>query len=158
DLFEQASHNDDLIHGVEPGVLVRDDVAQLGDVLAGKASGRTSEDDVTLFDSTGLAIQDLAIALAALESAGRFQLPTLELLKPRRVEERVQRIVLPEDRARNEPSAQESENVSVARVTCSDPCPVAAGHGADDRQEILRQTEDPGPAVIDAGHRPQKLD
>jgi ornithine cyclodeaminase/alanine dehydrogenase-like protein (mu-crystallin family) len=35
-------------------------------VLVGSAPGRTGVDEITLFDSTGLAIQDLAIALAAL--------------------------------------------------------------------------------------------
>jgi alanine dehydrogenase len=66
---EQASHNGELVHAVEAGVLDRDDVTQLGDVLAGMAEGRRSDDDITVFDSTGLAIQDLAIALAALERA-----------------------------------------------------------------------------------------
>ena len=37
---------------------------------------------MTLFDSTGLAIQDLAIALAALERAGELDLPTLDLSRP----------------------------------------------------------------------------
>jgi alanine dehydrogenase len=67
DDWEQASHNGDLAHGVEAGVLTRDDATQLGDVLAGSAEGRRSDEDITVFDSTGLAIQDLAIALAALE-------------------------------------------------------------------------------------------
>ena len=67
DDWEQASHNGDVVHGVEAGVLSRDDVTQLGDVLAGQAEGRRSDDEATVFDSTGLAIQDLAIALAALE-------------------------------------------------------------------------------------------
>ena len=48
-------------------MLTRDDVSQLGDVLLGRAEGRTSDDDITIFDSTGLAIQDLGIALAAME-------------------------------------------------------------------------------------------
>jgi alanine dehydrogenase len=52
---------------VKAGELGRDDVAQLGDVLIGTAEGRHSERDITIFDSTGLAIQDLAIALAAME-------------------------------------------------------------------------------------------
>jgi alanine dehydrogenase len=69
DDWEQASHNGELVHAVEAGVLDRDDVTQLGDVLAGAAPGRESADEVTVFDSTGLAIQDLAIALAALERA-----------------------------------------------------------------------------------------
>ncbi|MGH3130759.1 MAG: ornithine cyclodeaminase family protein [Gaiellaceae bacterium] len=67
DDWEQASHNGDLAQAVEAGVVGRGDVTQLGDVLAGKAEGRRSADDITIFDSTGLAIQDLAIALAALE-------------------------------------------------------------------------------------------
>ena len=37
------------------------------------------DDEITVFDSTGLAIQDLAIALAAMERAGELDLPTLEL-------------------------------------------------------------------------------
>jgi alanine dehydrogenase len=79
DDWEQASHNGDLVHGVEAGVLTRNDVAQLGDVLAGTAEGRESDRDITIFDSTGLAIQDLAIALAAMERAGDLDLPTIEL-------------------------------------------------------------------------------
>jgi alanine dehydrogenase len=79
DDWEQASHNGDLVHAVEAGVLGRKDVAQLGDVLAGKDEGRQSDRDITIFDSTGLAIQDLAIALAATEKADELELPTLDL-------------------------------------------------------------------------------
>jgi ornithine cyclodeaminase/alanine dehydrogenase-like protein (mu-crystallin family) len=66
DDWEQASHSGDLARAVEAG-LRRDEVTQLGDVLAGTALGRQSDEDITLFDSTGLAIQDLAIALAVYE-------------------------------------------------------------------------------------------
>lgn len=80
DDWEQASHNGELHQAVEPGVVSRDDVTELGAVLAGKAEGRRSADETTLFDSTGLAIQDLAIALAAVEAAGSLaDLPRLEL-------------------------------------------------------------------------------
>lgn len=79
DDWEQASHNGELAHAVEAGRLTRDDATQLGDVLAGTAPGRRSPDEITLFDSTGLAIQDLAIALAALERAGELGLPAIEL-------------------------------------------------------------------------------
>ncbi len=79
DDWEQASHNGDLVHAVEAGVLTRDDVSQLGDVLIGAAQGRTSEGDITIFDSTGLAIQDLAIALAAMERAEELDLPNFDL-------------------------------------------------------------------------------
>ena len=79
DDWEQASHNGDLVHAVETGVLTRDDVSQLGDVLIGTADGRKSEDDITVFDSTGLAIQDLAIALAAMENAAAIDMPMIDL-------------------------------------------------------------------------------
>jgi ornithine cyclodeaminase/alanine dehydrogenase-like protein (mu-crystallin family) len=79
DDWEQASHNGELAHAVEAGRITRDEVTQLGDVLAGTAPGRQSEDEVTIFDSTGLAIQDLAIALAALAHVSELDLPTLEL-------------------------------------------------------------------------------
>jgi alanine dehydrogenase len=78
DDWEQASHNGDLAHAVEAGGIGRDDVTQLGDVLARGAEGRQHEDDITIFDSTGLAIQDLAIALAAMEKAAELKLPTID--------------------------------------------------------------------------------
>jgi alanine dehydrogenase len=79
DDWEQASHNGELAHGVEAGEIARGDVTQLGDVLAGTAPGRRSPEEMTVFDSTGLAIQDLAIALAALEQTETLDLPTIEL-------------------------------------------------------------------------------
>jgi ornithine cyclodeaminase/alanine dehydrogenase-like protein (mu-crystallin family) len=79
DDWEQASHNGDLAHAVAAGEITREDVTQLGDVLAGSAPGRQSSDEITIFDSTGLAIQDLAIALAAVEHAEKLDLPTIEL-------------------------------------------------------------------------------
>jgi ornithine cyclodeaminase/alanine dehydrogenase-like protein (mu-crystallin family) len=77
DDWEQASHSGDISHAVEAGMIGRDDVTQLGAVLAGDARGRAGPDDVTVFDSTGLAIQDLAIALVALERAGELGVRTL---------------------------------------------------------------------------------
>ena len=75
----QASHNGDLVHAVEAGALGREEVTELGAVLAGLAPGRQSHDDITVFDSTGLAIQDLAVALAALERVDDLALATIEL-------------------------------------------------------------------------------
>jgi ornithine cyclodeaminase/alanine dehydrogenase-like protein (mu-crystallin family) len=60
-------------------VVERADVTPLGDVLAGTAEGRGSADDVTVFDSTGLAIQDLAIALAAIARVDELDLPEIDL-------------------------------------------------------------------------------
>jgi ornithine cyclodeaminase/alanine dehydrogenase-like protein (mu-crystallin family) len=73
DDWEQASHGGELAHAVEAGTVVRADVTQLGDVLTGTAAGRGSAAEITAFDSTGLAIQDLAIAIAAIEGAGELQ-------------------------------------------------------------------------------------
>jgi ornithine cyclodeaminase/alanine dehydrogenase-like protein (mu-crystallin family) len=79
DDWEQASHNGELVHALERGALEREQVTELGAVLAGLAEGRRSDDEITSFDSTGLAIQDLAIALAALDQVGDLDLPTVEL-------------------------------------------------------------------------------
>ena len=78
DDWEQASHNGELAHAVEAGTLARESVTELGAVLAGEAEGRGADDEITIFDSTGLAIQDLAIALAAVERAGELELASLE--------------------------------------------------------------------------------
>ncbi len=43
--------------------------AELGEIVAGKAAGRTSAHEVTLFKSVGVAIQDLAAATRVLEQA-----------------------------------------------------------------------------------------
>lgn len=59
--------------------MAREDVTELGAVLAGEAPGRRSPHGITLFDSTGLAIQDLAIARAALAKADALDLPTIDL-------------------------------------------------------------------------------
>ena len=68
DDWEQASHGGELAHAVESGVVAHTDVTQLGELLAGNADGRRGDDEITVFDSTGLAIQDLAIAIAAIEA------------------------------------------------------------------------------------------
>jgi alanine dehydrogenase len=79
DDWEQASHSGDVSHAVDAGLLRREDVTQLGAVLAGDAPGRVGADDVTVFDSTGLAIQDLAVARVAIARAGELGVRTLEL-------------------------------------------------------------------------------
>ncbi len=79
DDWEQASHNGDIVHAFEAKRLGRDDVTELGAVLAGTAEGRRSAEEATVFDSTGLAIQDLAIALAAAERVNELDVPTIAL-------------------------------------------------------------------------------
>jgi ornithine cyclodeaminase/alanine dehydrogenase-like protein (mu-crystallin family) len=80
DDWEQASHSGDIARAVEAGLLTRDRVGELGRVLAGEAPGRADESDITLFDSTGLAVQDLAIALAVYERRDELgDLQTIDL-------------------------------------------------------------------------------
>ena len=79
DEWEQASHGGELAAAVEAGRITRADVTELGAVLIGERSGRADVDEITIFDSTGLAIQDLAIAIAAYERAGELDLPLLDL-------------------------------------------------------------------------------
>jgi ornithine cyclodeaminase/alanine dehydrogenase-like protein (mu-crystallin family) len=69
DEWEQASHGGELAGAVAAGAVTRARVTALGAVLAGEAPGRSGPDAMTLFDSTGLAIQDLAVAAAALRAA-----------------------------------------------------------------------------------------
>ena len=79
DDWEQASHSGDLAGAVEAGQIGREDVTQLGAVLAEEAPGRQSSGEITIFDSTGLAIQDLAIAQACIANGDELDLATLEL-------------------------------------------------------------------------------
>jgi alanine dehydrogenase len=70
DEWAQASHGGELTGAVEAGLIRREHVTDLGAVLAGAAQV-PADDTPTLFDSTGLAIQDLAIAIACHEALER---------------------------------------------------------------------------------------
>jgi alanine dehydrogenase len=68
DEWEQASHGGELTGGIEAGLIGREQVTELGAVLAGGRPGRPDSAAMTLFDSTGLAIQDLAVAAGAFQA------------------------------------------------------------------------------------------
>ena len=81
DEWEQASHGGELTAAVAAGHVSRAEVTELGEVLIGASPGRPRAEAVTLFDSTGLAIQDLAICHALLEAerAGTVRASSLRL-------------------------------------------------------------------------------
>ena len=81
DDWTQAGHGGELTGAVERGLVDRERVTELGEVLTGAAPGRSSPEAVTLFDSTGLAIQDLALCQALLEAhrAGAVSPATVRL-------------------------------------------------------------------------------
>jgi ornithine cyclodeaminase/alanine dehydrogenase-like protein (mu-crystallin family) len=79
DDWEQASHGGELAGGVDAAVVTRADVTDLGAALTGGAKGRRSAAEITLFDSTGLAIQDLAIAKVAYAKSAELDLQTIDL-------------------------------------------------------------------------------
>ncbi|KIC14036.1 MULTISPECIES: iminosuccinate reductase BhcD [unclassified Leisingera] len=56
-------------HAVAQGLIQESDVAQIGAVINGTNPGRTSDDQITLFDGTGVGLQDLAVAASVVEVA-----------------------------------------------------------------------------------------
>ena len=54
-------------------------MTELGAVLDGSAPGRQAADEITLFDSTGLAIQDLAVAKAAYAKVDALDVQTIDV-------------------------------------------------------------------------------
>jgi alanine dehydrogenase len=70
DDMDQCATIGDLHHALEAGVITRDDVrATLGEVVAGAKPGRLSDSEIVIFDSTGVAIEDVAAASIAYERA-----------------------------------------------------------------------------------------
>lgn len=70
DIIEQCAAIGELHHALEAGVVTRENVhAELGQVVAGVKSGRTSPEEIIVFDSTGMALQDVVAAAAVYEKA-----------------------------------------------------------------------------------------
>ena len=78
DDWEQASHSGEINVPLSKGLISKENIwAELGEIVAGKKAGRTSDDEITVFVSTGLAIQDAVTAnlvykKALGNKAGRF--------------------------------------------------------------------------------------
>ena len=56
-------------HAVAAGLIAHGDIVEIGAMVNGTHPGRTSADQITLFDGTGVGLQDLAVAAAAVEAA-----------------------------------------------------------------------------------------
>src|SRR5262249_38914291 len=69
-LLQECAEIGELQHALAAGLLTREQVhAELGDVIVGRRPGRTRADEITMFDSTGTALQDVAAAIVVYEQA-----------------------------------------------------------------------------------------
>jgi ornithine cyclodeaminase/alanine dehydrogenase-like protein (mu-crystallin family) len=65
DVLEQCAEIGELQHALAAGLMTRADVhAELADVVTGRRTGRTRDGEITIFDSSGTALQDVAAAIA----------------------------------------------------------------------------------------------
>ena len=70
DSIDQCAEIGELHHAIEKGLMRREDVyAELAEILDGRKAGRTSGEEITVFDSTGTALEDVAAAAAVYEKA-----------------------------------------------------------------------------------------
>lgn len=74
DAWEQASHSGEINVPLRNGELSKRDIyANIGEIVTGKKKARTEREEITIFDSTGLAIQDVAIANIIYRKAKRLK-------------------------------------------------------------------------------------
>jgi len=75
DLVEQCASIGELHHAIDQGLMKREDVhGELGEVIIARKPGRISPDEVIIFDSTGVALQDVTSAAIVYENAVRLRL------------------------------------------------------------------------------------
>ncbi|MFL5370951.1 MAG: ornithine cyclodeaminase family protein, partial [Myxococcales bacterium] len=74
DSLDQCAQIGELHHAIEAGSMRREDVhAELGDIVAGRKRGRTDDEEITVFDSTGTAVEDVAAAASVYAAATRLR-------------------------------------------------------------------------------------
>jgi len=69
DSIEQCLLRGEIYRALEAGAIQRQDITEIGHIISGETSGRTSDDQITVFDSTGVAVQDIRIAALVLEGS-----------------------------------------------------------------------------------------
>jgi len=67
DCLSQCIHSGEVYRALKEGVIKKEDLISVGDVIIGKAKGRTDKDEITFFKSTGVAFQDLITAIMVFE-------------------------------------------------------------------------------------------
>jgi len=74
DSLDQCAEIGELHHAIEAASMRREDVhAELGEIVAGRKRGRTDDEEITVFDSTGTALQDVAAAASVYAAATRLR-------------------------------------------------------------------------------------
>lgn len=68
DSIKQCIERGDIAHAIKDGVIHQDKLVELGTVISGASPRRTSDEQITIADLTGLAVQDIAIAQAIFEA------------------------------------------------------------------------------------------
>ena len=72
DDWAQASHSGEINVPLAKGIISKKDIyASIGEIVVGKKRGRRNAREITIFDSTGLAIQDIAVARLVYKKALR---------------------------------------------------------------------------------------
>jgi len=75
DDWEQASHSGEINVPVSKGIIKKEDIySSLGEIVSGQKKGRENDEEITIFDSTGLAIQDLFTANFVYNEAKRREM------------------------------------------------------------------------------------
>ncbi|MFC1995484.1 hypothetical protein ACFLVM_01220 [Chloroflexota bacterium] len=81
DDIQQASHSGEINAPLSQGLITVDRIyGTLGEVVANLKRGRENDREITIFDSTGLAIQDIICAKLVYDKAKEIELPNFEFL------------------------------------------------------------------------------
>ena len=68
DSISQCLMRGETHHALEADQIAESDIVELGDIIAGKSAGRTAQEQITVADLTGVAVQDIQIATAVFEA------------------------------------------------------------------------------------------